>query len=117
MTEAIATHLIEVIDWHRTWIKAVDFGTYRRGVALTDASVIKVSSRVFRLEVRIALYGYRRGMIISVPEERIDKAISACSAQDRSLISRLDSLSLTFSDVNMIFSKASWGTLDLGLEA
>lgn len=117
MTEAIASHLIEVIDWHRTWIKAVDFGTYRRGVALTDASVIKVSSRVFRLEVRIALYGYRRGMIISVPEERIDKAISACSAQDWSLISRLDSLSLTFSDVNMIFSKASWGTLDLGLEA
>ena len=115
MTDALTKHLIEVIDWHRTWIKAVDFGSYRRSVAVTDASVIRVPSRVFRLEVRIALYGYRRGMIISVPEERIDKAISACSALDRSLISRLNTLSLTFSDVNMIFSKASWGTLDLGL--
>ncbi|WP_289112513.1 hypothetical protein [Bacteroides acidifaciens] len=56
-------------------------------------------------------------MILSVPEGRIDEAISACSSQDRSLISRVNTLSLTFSDVNMIFSKASWGTLDLGLEA
>lgn len=117
MTDALAEHLIDVIDRHRTWIKAVDFGSYRRGVAVTDASVIRVPSRVFRLEVRVALYGYRRGMILSIPEGRIDEAISACSLQDSSLISRLNTLTLTFSDVNMIFSKASWGTLDLGLEA
>ena len=42
MTDTLAEHLIDVIDWHRTWIKAVDFGSYRRSVAVTDASVIKI---------------------------------------------------------------------------
>ena len=42
MTDTLAEHLIDVIDWHRTWIKAVDFGSYRRSVAVTDASVIRV---------------------------------------------------------------------------
>lgn len=34
MTDALANHLIEVIDWHRTWINAVDFGSFRNGVAV-----------------------------------------------------------------------------------
>ncbi len=78
---------------------------------------MKVTSKVFRLEVRIGLYGYRRGTIISIPEGRIDKAISDCSGHDSSMIARINTLSLTFNDVNMIFSKASWGTLELELEA
>ena len=77
---------------------------------------MKVTSKVFRLEVRIGLYGYRRGTIISIPEDRIDKAISDCSGHDGSMIARINTLSLTFNDVNMIFSKASWGTLELELE-
>lgn len=117
MTDALANHLIEVIDWHRTWIKAVDFGSFRNGVTVNDASIMKVTSKVFRLEVRIGLYGYRRGTIISIPEDRIDKAISDCSGHDSSMIARINTLSLTFNDVNMIFSKASWGTLELELEA
>lgn len=117
MTDALANHLIEVIDWHRTWIKAFDYGSYRNGVSSADAAILKVSSRVFRLEVRIGLYGYRRGTIISIPENRLDKAISDCVGIDSSMISRLKSLSLTFSDVNLIFSIASWGTLNLELEA
>ena len=117
MTDALANHLIEVIDWHRTWIKAVDFGSFRNGVALNDASIMKVTSKVFRLEVRIALYGYKRGTIISIPEGRIDKAISDCVRHDGSMIARINTLSLTFTDVNLIFSKASWGTLSLELEA
>lgn len=117
MTDALANHLTEVIDWHRTWIKAVDFGSYRNGVAVSDASIMKVTSKVFRLEVRIGLYGYRRGMIISIPEDRIDKAISECASHDSSMIARINTLSLTFCDVNLIFSKASWGTLSLELEA
>lgn len=116
MTDALANHLIEVIDWHRTWIKAVDFGTFRNGVTVSNASIVKVISKVFRLEVRIGLYGYRRGTIISIPEDRIDKAISDCSGYDSSMITRIKTLSLTFNDVNMIFSKASWETLELDLE-
>lgn len=116
MTDALANHLIEVIDWHRTWIKAVDFGSFRNSVAVSDTSIVKVSSKVFRLEVRIGLYGYRHGTIISIPEGRIDKAISDCSCHDSSMIARIKTLSLTFNDVNMIFSKASWGTLELQLE-
>lgn len=117
MTDALANHIIEVIDWHRTWIKAVDYGSYRNGVSPEDAAIVKVSSRVFRLEVRIGLHGYRRGMIISIPEDMLDKAVSECCRRDFSMISRLNTLSLTFKDVNLIFSKASWGTLDLELEA
>ena len=116
MTEALANHLIEVIDWHRTWIKAVDFGSFRNGVSVNDASIVKVTSMVFRLEVRIGLYGYRRGTIISIPEEQLDRAVSDCVRQDSSMTARVNSLSLTFNDVNMIFSKASWGTLELELE-
>lgn len=117
MTDALANHMVEVIDWHRTWIKAVDFDSFRNGVAVSHASIVKVTSKVFRLEVRIGLYGYRRGTIISIPESRIDKAISDCSGHDSSMIARINTLSLTFNDVNMIFSKASWGTLELELEA
>ena len=116
MTEALANHLIEVIDWHRTWIKAVDFGSFRNGVSVNDASIVKVTSMVFRLEVSIGLYGYRRGTIISIPEEQLDRAVSDCVRQDSSMTARVNSLSLTFNDVNMIFSKASWGTLELELE-
>jgi len=43
MTDALANHLIEVIDWHRTWIKAVDFGSFRNGVSVNDASIVKVT--------------------------------------------------------------------------
>ena len=39
MTEALANHLIEVIDWHRTWIKAVDFGSFRNGVAVNESHI------------------------------------------------------------------------------
>lgn len=117
MTDAVANHLIEIIDWHRTWIKAVDFGSYHTGIAVYDKSIVKVPSRIFRLEVRIGLYGYRRGVIISIPEELLDRAISDCIKHDASMSARLNSLSLTFNDVNMIFSKASWGTLELELEA
>lgn len=117
MTDALANHLIEVIDWHRTWIKAVDFGSFRNGVAVNNASIMKVTSKVFRLEVRIGIYGYKRGKVISIPESRIDNAISDCIVLDSSIIARINTLSLTFNDVNMIFSKASWGTLELDLEA
>lgn len=116
MTDALATHLIEVIDWHRTWIKAVDFGSFRKGVTLNDATIMKVISKVFRLEVRIGLYGYRRGTIISIPEDLLDKAISECVSNDSSMNARINTLSLTLTDVNLIFSKASWETLDLELE-
>lgn len=117
MTDALANHMIEVIDWHRTWIKAIDFGSYHNCVVVNDASIVKTLSRVFRLEVRIDLYGYKRGMIISIPEGRIDRAISDCAGQDSSMIARINALSLSFIDINMIFFKASWGTLDLELEA
>ena len=106
MTDDLAKHLTEVIDWHRTWIKAFDFGSYHKGVAVNDASIVRAASKVFRLEVRIGLCGYRRGTIISIPEGQIDKAISDCACQDTLMISRLNTLSLTFKDVNMIFSKA-----------
>lgn len=117
MTDTLANHLIEVIDWHRTWIKAVDFGSFRNGVAVNDASIMRVISKVFRLEVRIGLYGYKRGTIISIPECRLDKAISDCVYDDSSMSARINTLSLTLTDVNLIFSKASWGTLNLELEA
>lgn len=117
MTDALAEHLIDVIEWHRTWIKAVDFGSYRNSVAIKDTAIVKAYSKVFRLEVRISLYGYKRGTIISIPEDRLDKAISDYSVLDGSVTSRLATHSLTFNDVNLIFSKASWGTLSLELEA
>lgn len=117
MTDALANHLIEIIDWHRTWIKAVDFGSFRTAIAVYDKAIVKVPSRIFRLEVRIGLYGYRRGTILSIPEEQLDRAVSDCVRQDSSMAARVNSLSLTFNDVNMIFSKASWGTLELELEA
>lgn len=117
MTDALANHLIDIIDWHRIWIKALDFGSYHTGISVYDKSIVKVPSRIFRLEVRIGLYGYKRGVIISIPEELLDRAISDCIKYDTSMPARLNSLSLTFNDVNMIFSKASWGTLELELEA
>lgn len=117
MTDVLANHLIEIIDWHRTWIKAVDFGSFRTAITVADKSIVKVPSRIFRLEVRIGLYEYRRGTILSIPEEQLDRAVSDCVRHDSSMAARVNSLSLTFNDVNMIFSKASWGSLELELEA
>lgn len=116
MDASLATHLIEVINWHRTWLKALDFGEQRMTVSASGRGISKSLSRAFRLEVRIALNGYRRGMILNVSERCLDTAIAELSKTKGGFSERLSSLSLTFKDVNHIFSVATWHAIELGLE-
>lgn len=116
MDASLAAHLIEVINWHRTWLKAVDFGEQQMTVSASGRGISKSLSRVFRLEVRIPLYGYRRGFILNVTEQRLDAAIAELSKTQLGFGERFSSLSLTFKDVNRIFSVASWDAIELGLE-
>ncbi len=116
MTDALARHLIEVINWNRTWIMALDFGNYDNTVIASESGIQKTAGAVFRLEVRIGLHGYLKGAIISVPVRQIDKAISNLMSADKPFSTRLYTFSLTFKDVNKIFKIATWGAVNLELE-
>lgn len=117
MTTALADHLIEKINWHRTWLMAMDFGTEAMTVSVSDTGIRKCICKNFRFEVRVGMNGYDRGMILSIPESRFDASISSIAAIDGGFKNRLDTLSLTFKDINRLFGLATWNAISLGLEA
>lgn len=116
MTDALANHLIEVINWHRTWIMALDFGNFGNTVTASQSAIRKTPEAIFRLEVRIGVHGYQKGAVINVSERQIDKSISTLVSTDRGFHKRLLSSSLTFQDANLIFRMATWNVINLELE-
>lgn len=96
---------------------AMDFGTEAMTVSVSDTGIRKHIGKNFRFEVRVGMNGYERGKIISIPERRFDESISSIAATDGDFKNRLDTLSLTFKDINRLFGLATWNAISLGLEA
>lgn len=116
MDDRLAAHISEVINWHRTWIKALDYGTYLPVVSKSLYYTRKQLEPAFRLEVRVGMYGYRRGKIISVPYTQISRAISKLIATDSGMNSRIVHQNLIYQDIIRIFKLATWNAINLDLE-
>lgn len=116
MDDRLAIHIAEVINWHRTWLMVLDFGTYSPVISKSPRATRKTLEPTFRLEVRVGMYGYRRGAVIAVSYTQIAGAISTLAAADPELKKRLTDLSLTYHDINRIFKLATWDAIDLDLE-
>lgn len=108
-------HLFEIIEWHRTWIAVKDFGEVEEYAAANGDRVGTIRCRVLRFEVRVGTQDYNRGQILAVPEFELQAAIERLSL-DKSFKHRLDSLTLTYDDVNNLVNAASWGQIELELE-
>ena len=116
MDDRLAAHIAEVINWHRTWLMVLDFGTYSPVISKSPRATRKTLEPSFRLEVRVGMYGYRRGAVISVSCTQIAGAISTLAAADREMKKRMTGLSLTYHDINRIFKLATWDVINLDLE-
>lgn len=112
----LAGHIIKVIDWHATWLRAKDFGNYGE-VAVTDAfnRVVMKPCRVLRFEVTIRRSGFRKRQCISLPERSIEDAIKVLSVQP-GFKNRVARRSLSYLEVNEIIRLASNDTIPLELE-
>ena len=115
MTNDILEHIKRVIILSGNWITAKEYGVYKSFVSVVNCQSVLTSYRVFNLEVRVSLFNYRRGQIISVKESDIEWAIKVLSA-DKGFMSRIVSLSLTFKDVTAIFQVATEGVLNIDID-
>ena len=113
----LATHLLDVISWHRTWLAVKDFGTYGTAPVLdTQGQMTFVNCRLVRFEVRIAKSGYRRFQTVSLTEPAIERAIRRLSMQS-DFKQRISERQLTYRDINRLVLLASDDTIDLELES
>ena len=115
LPEAVLKNIFEVVNWHRTWIKALDYGTLEEFVVADRSGLSRTVCPTFRLEVRIPNEGFYKGQVISIPYFEIEAAIERHCA-DKSFSHRLEKCELNYQDVNLLFQTASWCDLQLELE-
>ncbi len=115
MDSELLGHIAGIINWTRTWIAFRSYDEYREIAVNTMRGIRLTTCRVFTLEVRIGLYGFKKGDVIAIPLSAIKSEVKRLS-KDKVFKRRVQMLKLTHEDINNLFNSASNGLIDLDLE-
>ena len=117
MRNTIYRQLIFCIDAYRTWIEVADSNLYKEHVISRNNGPDYFVSRMLALRVFKARGAYGKGMIWTIPESELDKALATYRKQDCSFKSRIKKGGghLTANDAETIIRLATYGVVRLEL--